>query len=131
MFVSPVPTIVKGFSYILAIVSHLSNIFHSHMPCSYMNHMWLGQFCDILPILQTACAFTLQYLSSGSKTSATFTNMELPPRVTIVFVDDEFSGRKATSGKTSDRSEVCASSSDSTSPESAAHLSAAGAPHLP
>ena len=96
-----------------------------------MNHMWLGQFCDILPILQTACGFTLQYLSSSSKTSATFTNMELPPRVTIVFVDDEFSGRKATSGKTSDRSEVCASSCDSTSPESAAHLSAAGAPHLP
>ena len=35
-----------------------------NMPCSYMNHMWLGQFYDILPILQTSRGWTIQCLSS-------------------------------------------------------------------
>ena len=92
-----------------------------NMPCSYMNHMWLGQFYDILPILQTSRGFTIQCLSS--KTSATFTNMDFPPGVIIIFLLNQLlSGRKAISGKTSNSSEVCAC--DSISPRrSSSHMS--------
>ena len=58
------------------------------------------------PLLETSRGFTIRFFSS--KTSATFTNIEFPPSVTIVFVNNEFSGRLAISGKTSNRSEVCA-----------------------
>ena len=91
-----------------------------NMPCSYMNHMSLGQFYDRLPVLQTSCGFTIQCLSS--KTSATFTNMEFPPSVTVVFVDVLFSGWKAISGKTSNSSQVCACDSTSQG-RSASHIS--------
>ena len=52
MFASPVLTNIKGFSYITVIVSHQwekSNLVQSH---AILNHMWLGQFYDILPILK-------------------------------------------------------------------------------
>ena len=97
-----------------------SNLTPRNMPCSYINHMWLGQFYDIFPILQTSRGFTIQCLSS--KTSATFTNMEFPPSVTIVFVEELFSGRKAISGKASNSSEVCACDSTSQG-RSSSHIS--------
>ena len=52
MFASPVLTNIKGFSYITVIVSHQwekSNLVQSH---AILNHMWLGQFYDMLPILK-------------------------------------------------------------------------------
>ena len=52
MFASPVLTNIKGFSYITVIVSHQwekSILVQSH---AILNHMWLGQFYDILPILK-------------------------------------------------------------------------------
>ena len=107
MFASPVLTNIKGFSYITVIVSHQwekTNLVQSH---AILNHMWLGQFYDILPYfayLETSRGFTIQCLSS--KTSATFTNMDFPFSVTIVFVDELLSGRKAISGKASNSSEV-------------------------
>ena len=95
MFVSPVLTNIKSFSY-MVIVSHLWDKITSfpishNMPCTYMNHMCdnSARFC--LSAYCTSHGFTLQYLSS--KTLATFTNKEFPPGVTIVFVNDGFAGR--------------------------------------
>ena len=96
MFVSPVLTTIKGLNQIVYNLTQYA--LHLH------DHMRLGQFCDILPILQTFRGFTTPYLSN--KKSAIFTYMESPPSITIAFVDDSFSGRKAISGKTSNSSEI-------------------------
>ena len=96
MFVSPVRTTIKGLNQIVYNLTQYA--LHLH------DHKRLGQFCDILPILQTFRGFTTPYLSN--KKSAKFTYMEFPPSITIAFVDDSFSGRKAICGKTSNSSEI-------------------------
>ena len=75
MFASPVLTNIKGFSYITVIVSHQwekSNLVQSH---AILNHMWLGQFYDILiyfAYLETSRGFTIQCLSSKTSASPLF-----------------------------------------------------------